>query len=271
MRRVLALSSWVAAGHVGLSAAIPALQAVGAETIGVPTVMLSNHRAFPHCAGQPVPPAEIDAMVGAVAANGWLAGLDAVLTGYMPSGSHAEAAARAVAAVRAASPGAQVVVDPVLGDDPKGLYVPEDAAEAVAALLVPEADALTPNRFELARLTGLPAADLAGAAEAARSLVAARPGRRVIVTSPPIRPEDTGALIAAPDGGATLHLTRRREGAPNGGGDVVSALVAGGLGAGLAIGAVDALIAASLGAPHVAFATARGWAEAEPVPGRLLD
>ena len=268
MTRVLALSSWVAAGHVGLSAAIPALQALRAEVVGLPTVMLSNHKAFAHCAGGPVPPAEIEAMLEAVAANGWLAGLDAVLTGYMPSAAHVEAAARAVAAVRAASPAAQVVVDPVLGDDPKGLYIPAEAAAAVAALLVPEADALTPNRFELAQITGRPAEDLAGAAEAARALAAARPGRRVIVTSPPISPEDTGALVATPDGSATLHVTRRREGAPNGAGDVVSALIAGGLGAGLAIGAVAALIEASLGAPHLAFATAQGWAEAAPVPGR---
>ena len=50
MARILILSSWVAHGHVGLSAAAPALQALGHEVTQLPTTVLSNHPGWPHVA-----------------------------------------------------------------------------------------------------------------------------------------------------------------------------------------------------------------------------
>ena len=41
--RILSISSQVAYGPVGNSAAVPALQAMGHEVLAIPTVMLSNH------------------------------------------------------------------------------------------------------------------------------------------------------------------------------------------------------------------------------------
>ncbi len=41
----------------------------------------------------------------------------------------------------------RIVVDPVLGDDPKGLYVPEAVAAELREQLVPLADVVTPNAF----------------------------------------------------------------------------------------------------------------------------
>jgi pyridoxine kinase len=262
MARVLALSSWVAAGHVGLSAAIPALQALGCEAIGLPTVTLSNHKAFAACAGAETPPDTLRAMLDAVEANGWLAGLDAVLTGYLPSAAHGAFAAEAIARARAASPAARVVVDPVCGDDPKGLYLPQAAAEALRDRVVPLADALTPNRFELSWLTGAPVADLAEAEAAARRLRAPR----VLLTSPPLGPRETGVCEIAADGARLCRLPRL-EGAPHGAGDVFAALIAAGRSGPEAAGALQTLIAASLGRPHLALAeSAAAWTKAPPAP-----
>jgi pyridoxine kinase len=262
MARVLALSSWVAAGHVGLSAAIPALQLLGHEIIGLPTITLSNHKAFPACAGAETPPDTLRAMRAALESNGWLAGLDAVLTGYLPSAAHAAFAAETIALVRAASPGARVVVDPVLGDDPKGLYLPQAAAEALRDQLAPLADALTPNRFELSWLTGEPVASVAQAAAAARRLRAPR----VLLTSPPLGPGETGVCAIGAEGARLCRLPKL-EGAPHGAGDVFAALIAAGLSAAEAAGALQALIAASLGRPHLALAeSAASWTQAAPAP-----
>ncbi len=92
MSRVLIMSSWTSVGHVGLSAAAPALQALGHHVTQLPTVILSNHRGWRHVAGRPIPAREILEMVDAIDENGWLDGHDAFLAGYMPSVEHVAAA-----------------------------------------------------------------------------------------------------------------------------------------------------------------------------------
>lgn len=59
-----------------------------------------------------------------------------------------------VQAVKQASPDALYLCDPVIGDL-GGLYVPEDTALSIKDKLLPLADIITPNRFELSWLAGL--------------------------------------------------------------------------------------------------------------------
>jgi pyridoxine kinase len=170
MPRVLALSSFVARGAVGLQATLPALAGARFEVIAMPTIVLSNHPGHKACAGTGISPASLAAMTDALEANGWLCGLDAIFTGYLPSPDHVAAARRAVALVKRLNPAVICVADPVLGDDPGGLYVSRETAEAVRDLILPLADLVTPNRFELAWLTGLPVDTIANAQMAARAL-----------------------------------------------------------------------------------------------------
>ncbi|WP_163025902.1 PfkB family carbohydrate kinase [Chachezhania antarctica] len=263
MSRVLALSSWVSYGHVGLSAAGPALQALGHTVTQLPTIVLSNHPGWPHVSGRQVPVEQLDAMVGALDDNGWLDGHDAFFTGYLPSPDHVDLAVRIIDRLRASGGRPRITVDPVLGDDPKGLYLPEPAAIALRDRLVPLADTLTPNRFELGWLTGLPADTGPQAIDAARGLARAY-GSQVIVTSPPSPFGRTGAL-------AVTARTAQRwtlplgQGVPHGVGDVFAGLIASGLPVAEALGHLSALIAASLGAPHLRIAeTAAGWTGAAP-------
>lgn len=259
MARILILSSWVATGHVGLSAAAPVLQRLGHEVLQLPTVMLSNHPGWPHVAGQQVPVAQIEAMAGAMTANGWLTGLDAVLTGYMPSAEHVTFVAGLASELRRS--GARLVVDPVLGDLPKGLYVPEAVALALRETLLPLADTLTPNRFELGWLTRHSTETLPDAAAAARGLAP-----EVFVTSVQSSPSRTGVLSVTA-GTRQLWSAPLREGVPNGVGDVFSALIAAGLPPGTALGHLDALIRESLAAPHLRIAeSADDWSRAAPLP-----
>ncbi|MDF0600316.1 pyridoxal kinase [Psychromarinibacter sp. C21-152] len=260
MARILILSSWVAHGHVGLSAAAPVLQALGHTVTQLPTVVLSNHPGWPRAAGHPVPPETLAEMVDALDANGFLHGQDAVLTGYLPGAAHVAFAADLVDRLRAAAERPlRVVVDPVLGDAPKGLYLPEDAAAALRDRLVPLADVLTPNLFELGWLAGGPAETRDSARTAAQGLMGAGRARTIHVTSVPDGPARTGVLTVTRDG-AELLGRPLRDGVPHGVGDVFAALIAAGLPARAALGHLDALIEASLGAPHLRIAeAAQSW------------
>ena len=154
MARILVISSQVVRGHIGLCAILPALQALGHEVWPLPTILLSNHPGHSHSAGVRMPVDRLDAMLDALEANGWLAEVDAVLTGYLPSLEHAAFAARAIGRVLQKRPDSLVLVDPVLGDEPKGLYVDSAVAAAIRDTLVPLAHVTTPNLFELSWLTG---------------------------------------------------------------------------------------------------------------------
>jgi pyridoxine kinase len=147
-----------------------------------------------------VQPEQLDEILGGLMDRGVLARCVAVLSGYLGDPGVAGVVARAVAAVRAAHPGAPYCCDPVIGDDEPGVFVSAGVAEAIAARLAPLADVIVPNRFELAHLTGLRIESLADALAAAAELRARGP-RLVIVTglSLPERPDELAVLADTAD------------------------------------------------------------------------
>lgn len=154
MARILAISSHVARGHVGLSAIVPACQALGHDVTALPTINLSNHPGHPHASGERIAPAVLSRMLDALAANGWLADIDSVLTGYLPSAEHVAFAADTIDRIRALSPSVVVFCDAILGDVPKGLYIAPEAAAALRDQLLHRADILKANAFEIGWLAG---------------------------------------------------------------------------------------------------------------------
>lgn len=242
MPTVLAISSQVARGSVGLSVITPALQALGHTVIALPTVVLSNHPGHAHTAGGRIDAEQLVRIGDALAANGWLGEIDTILSGYLPSAAHVAFVATTVERVRTANPACRYVCDPVLGDDPKGLYIDAAAAAAIRERLLPLADIAMPNRFELAWLAAAPVTTAAEAVRAARSLAA----RQVIATSIP-SPRGTLLTLAVDSATAAMCEVPRRAAVPNGTGDLLSALSAGGWSLGRAVAAVDAVIDASTG------------------------
>ena len=79
------------------------------------------------------------------------------------------------------NPKALYPCDPIIGDEPAGIYVAEAAANAVRDQLVLLSDIVTPNAFELGWLSGRAITDAASVALAARAL--ARP--TIVATSAP--------------------------------------------------------------------------------------
>jgi pyridoxine kinase len=223
MARILAISSQVAHGTVGLSIIAPALQALGHEVIGLPTVILSNHPGHAHVAGEQIAPKVLHAMLDALEANGWLTGLDAILTGYLPSADHVAFAAEAVRRVREVN-GADAVTylcDPVIGDDPKGLYIDQSAAKLIRSALLPVADIATPNRFELSYISG---SDVRSADDAFRLDVHDATMFATSIPSPKSG-ELCNVMTTAGSGPGAMTTVPRRARAPHGTGDLFSALL----------------------------------------------
>lgn len=181
---------------------------------------------------------------------GFLAEDDVILTGYF---AHAEQV-EAVASLITRLPKATYLCDPVLGDTPKGLYVPEDVASAIRDRLVPMADILTPNAFEFGWLTGGAFHDKETAHAVCRSKLW---GKEVVVKS---IPKDDSLVTAWFRQASRIAFTRPKlADVPHGTGDLLSGLLAGYLALrpslsdvlGLALAATEQVIAASAGEPSL--------------------
>lgn len=226
---ILTIQSAVVFGHVGNSAAVFPLQRLGAEAWAVNTVQFSNHPGYGGWTGPVFPAGMVDELVGGVAATGALAGVDAVLSGYVGDLATGDAILRAAARVREASPGALYCCDPVIGDEGPGIYVRPGIAEHFRDRAAGAADILTPNHFELSLLAGRPTPTIAEASEAVAALRARlRPAgpRVVLVTS--LRdagaPADTIDVLAASDAGLFRVRTPRLPITVHGSGDMIAAM-----------------------------------------------
>lgn len=219
MATVIAVSSFVARGTVGLRAIMPAYDRHGHETIALPTIVLSNHLGHPRASGNAIPTQTLAGMIDMLDANGWLAGIDAVQTGYLPSAEHVQLVEALVKRVRALRPEALIVCDPVLGDHPGGLYVPAEAAETVRDRLLPLATHVKPNRFELAFLTGRPVETMDDVVAAARSL----PASVVLASSFPMPGARLANVLVEADQAAYCTVPAVID-APHGTGDLLTAV-----------------------------------------------
>lgn len=220
MSVILSISSQVVRGHVGNSAILHGLRAFGHEVWPLPTVVLSNHPGHGAAAGAAIDPTDLEAMIGQLERQDWLSECDAVLTGYFRSAAQCQVAANLIRDLKDANPNLIFCCDPVLGDDPGGLYVDAVIAAAVRDLLMPLADLATPNRFELAWLTGAEVGNAAQAVPASRRLKVTD----VVATSIP----DEHAMLATvwTDPGDAVKATVRLRGtAQHGIGDLMASLM----------------------------------------------
>jgi len=227
MPLALVLSSFVAASRIGGAAQQYVLAAHKIDPVLVPTVMLGRNPAR-GSGGQATPPDIFARMLADIEADALFGLVDLVITGHFSSAEQVEIAADALVRVQAASERAPVVlVDPILGDEPRGLYVRPEVAQAVAERLVPLANWITPNLWELGHLAGGRVEDLGQAVAAARRL-----GRPALITSAPARAGEVGVLLVEAQA-VTLFAHPRLAHAPNGTGDLVTASFGAGLVEGL--------------------------------------
>jgi pyridoxine kinase len=227
---VLSIQSHVAYGHVGNRAAVFPLERLGVEVMPVHTVQLSNHTGYPTFPGDVFGAVHVARVLGGVAERGAFALCDAVLSGYLGDAALAAVVADAVDAVKAARPGALYACDPVMGDRDGGLYVSPEIPAAMREKLLPRADVLTPNHFELELLAGGSARTLPEALDAAAALRRLGPAL-ILVTSMAVEgaaPDSVSMLLSTPTAAWRVDTPRVDfEVEPNGAGDLVSALFLG--------------------------------------------
>lgn len=222
---ILSIQSAVAYGHVGNSIAVFPLQRLGFEVWPVDTVQFSNHTGYGAWRGRAWDAAAIAEVIEGVGERGALAKCDAVLSGYLGEVALGEAVLGAVAAAKQANSAALWCCDPVIGDDHSGVFVRPGIADFFRGRALALADIVTPNRFELALLSGREVASVAEAIAAAHSLRARGP-KLVLATSLPGAADEI-AMLAASEEGAFLVATPRLPMLANGAGDLTAALFLG--------------------------------------------
>ncbi|MBC3177799.1 pyridoxal kinase PdxY [Corynebacterium lujinxingii] len=228
MSNILSIQSAVAFGHVGNSAAVFPLQRIGHEVWPVYTVNYSNHTGYGAWEGPIIPAADVAAVLRGIRDRDAFPLIDAALTGYQASPEIGDVIVDAVTEIKAANPDALYACDPVMGSATSGCFVPDAVPPMFREKVVPAADIITPNQFELGYLTERDVTDLdstLAAVDAAREIGPST----VLVTSVnrPETPEDAIEMIAVDDNGKWIVRTPRIPAKRNGSGDVTAALFTG--------------------------------------------
>lgn len=225
MSTILSIQSHVSYGHVGNSAAVFPLQRLGDEVWPVLTVAFSNHTGYGAWRGPMIGADQVRDVVSGIDERGVLGRADAVLTGYQGSADMGAAILDVVRLVRERNPRATYCCDPVMGDVDRGFYCLPGIPEFLRDEVVPVADVVTPNLFELEFLTGRSTGSLDEVVAAAHALRERGPAT-VLVTSveAPGSATDVMRMLAVTAQGAWMAETPMIGQVFTGSGDLTSAM-----------------------------------------------
>lgn len=231
---VVSIQSQVVYGSVGNSIAVPALTKQGLRVAAVPTVILSNTPHYATCYGGELPGEWFRGYLQGFVERGSLNSVKAILTGYLGSPDKAHDLANWLASVREKHPKMPVIVDPVMGDEDSGFYIPPAIADVYRHEVIPLATGIIPNKFELSTLSGQEINNLDDATRAARSLLKGHT-QWVIITSA-FQPDDESievVCVTKQDVAVIRH--KRYPVTPKGTGDLFGAELTAQLLAGLSV------------------------------------
>ncbi|MCL1931248.1 MAG: pyridoxal kinase PdxY [Treponema sp.] len=179
---ILSIQSHVVYGYAGNTAAVFPMQRLGREVWAVNTVEFSNHTGYGSWKGKVLGGELAEELIVGLEERGAMPRCEAVLSGYLGDAAVARAITGAVHKARSVAPNALYCCDPVMGDVGRGFYVKPDIPEMFRNELVPLADIITPNQFELEALTGVETSTIDNARRAV-DLIHAKGPRIVLVTS----------------------------------------------------------------------------------------
>ena len=135
----------VGMGFLGNQAAYAVANSLGARVVHAQSMFASAHGGFTGRSSAIADPQQFRRDVAFVV--GQRPGL--ILVGYLPRPLHVDIVATALRDYKGV-----VLLDPVIGDYQKGLFVSQETAHAIKELLLPVAQIITPNRFEAEVLLG---------------------------------------------------------------------------------------------------------------------
>ena len=145
---IVTLQSDVAFGYVGNAIARPALQMLGHEVVSLPSIYLSCHKGYRQAVAFGAPLDVAQALEAVSQRLDWSE--VTLISGFLASPEQG----RDLACFLRAHKPLRYVLDPVLGDEEPGLYVPSELVQVFREDLFPLADALCLNAFEARTLFG---------------------------------------------------------------------------------------------------------------------
>ncbi|MEO9170254.1 MAG: bifunctional hydroxymethylpyrimidine kinase/phosphomethylpyrimidine kinase [Candidatus Baltobacteraceae bacterium] len=132
-------------GFLGNQAAFAVANALGTRLIYAQTQFANAHGGFPGRTTTTSDPAQFRRDVNFLIAQ--RPGI--IHAGFLPKPEHVDVLASSLQEFKGI-----VLLDPVIGDYKKGLFVSEETARAIREVLLPLAQIVTPNRFEAEVLLG---------------------------------------------------------------------------------------------------------------------
>ncbi len=128
---------------------------LGFDVDVINSVQFSNHTGYGSWEGEVLQGDMLLKLVDGMDKNGLLSDdTGHILTGYIGSESFLRAVVTMVRKMKAVNPQVRYVCDPVLGDIGR-FYVPQQLVKVYKDEIIPLADVLTPNQFEVEQLTGV--------------------------------------------------------------------------------------------------------------------
>lgn len=175
---------------MGNKAAVFPLQLLGFDVDVINSVHFSNHTGHPRgFKGDVLNGDQLRSILTGLEENGLLENIGHLLTGYIGSESFLKAILDVLKKVREKSKSVRFVCDPVMGDNGK-FYVPPELVAAYRDQVIPQADVVTPNQFEVEQITGIVIKTQADALRACHALHNMGPSL-VFITSMVLDENDT--------------------------------------------------------------------------------
>lgn len=220
---VVSIQSQLVFGHAGNSAGVFPLEYAGIPVSAVPTVLFSNNPHYPSMAGDVIAPDDVGALLDALLERQPPTSTRAVVSGFLGAAGIPPRIAAFVERVKAGNPAAPYVLDPVMGSHEVGDVVDAATFAGIRDTLLPLADIVVPNDYELYRLADMPTDSAAAARRAADTLLASG-AREVVVTGIGEGSADILDCIVVSADRAWQVETPRLPVQPVGTGDVITAL-----------------------------------------------
>ena len=200
--RVLSIQSHVAFGYAGNKAAVFPMQKIGIDVSPIYTVQLSNHTQYDVFKGSFFSADDIENIITGMSENDFLHQHDAVLSGYIGDVKVAKIIANTVKNIKSQNKDALYCCDPVFGDfydyqDKGSIFATAEHPNMFLEHLLPLADIITPNLFELSVLSNTHITDTNSLENACKKLIKLNnnPKQIIVVTSTSFTKGKTGIAV----------------------------------------------------------------------------
>lgn len=190
MKGVISIQSHVVYGHAGNSSAVFPLQRMGLEVWPINTVQFSNHTQYEEgWTGEAHSVDHLSDLIVGLDKIDVLRDCNAVISGYQGSEKQCHVAIELVNAVRERNPTAMYICDPVMGDPSKGCVVAKGIETMLVNGMMPMADVIVPNQYELSKFVEMEIYSVTDAIKACKAALAKGP--RIVLVKHLHRLEDS--------------------------------------------------------------------------------